>query len=142
MVLAGALIENHKLRGEWAELVFMERAKELGFGVSFPWGESSRYDVGLEWEGRYMRVQVKSTIYKIGNSYVCNTRPDNDQRPYTLKQIDFLAAFVIPEKVWYIVPARVSTRLKGNIWLSPHKKGHKYERFMEAWELLRGCDGE
>ena len=141
MVVSGALIENHKIRGEWVELVFMERAKELGFEVLFPWGESSRYDVGLEWEGRYIRVQVKSTIYKIGNSYVCNTRPDNDDEPYTMEQIDYLAAYVIPENVWYIVPAEVATRLKGNIWLSPHKKGHKYEPFMEAWELLKE-DGE
>ena len=62
--------------------------------------------------------------------------PDNDRRPYTVQQIDFLAAYVIPVNVWYIVPAKVATRLKGNIWLSPHKPEHKHERFMEAWELL------
>ena len=133
----GERIKNHKRRGEWAELEFMARATGMGFGVSRPWGESSRYDVGVEYGGRYMRVQVKSTIYKIGNAYVCNTRPDNDHRPYTVGQIDFLAAYVIPADVWYIVPARAATALKGNIWLSPHKKGHKYERFLEAWELLR-----
>ena len=138
--MSGALIKNHKLRGEWAELVFMARAKQMGLGVPTPWGESSRYDVMLEHEGRYMRVQVKSTIYRVGNAYVCNTRPDNDDQPYTTRQIDFLAAYVIPANVWYILPAKVATRLKGNIWLSPHKKGHKYEPFMEAWELLRGCD--
>lgn len=138
MVIAGALIKNHKLRGEWAELVFMARVKELGFGVLQPWGESSRYDVGVEWEGRFMRVQVKSTIYKVGNAYVCNTRPDDNKKPYTVREIDFLAAYVIPVNVWYIVPAGVATRLKGNIWLSPHKKGHKYERFMEAWEVMKG----
>ena len=141
MVCLGARIKNHKRRGEWAELVFMARVKEMGFGLVRPWGESSRYDVGVEWEGRYMRVQVKSTIYKVGHSYVCNTRPDNDYKPYTVRQIDFLAAYVIPQDVWYIVPARVATRLKGNIWLSPHKKGHKYERFMEAWELLKSPVG-
>jgi hypothetical protein len=138
VVIAGALIKNHKLRGEWAELVFMARVKELGFGLLQPWGESSRYDVGVEWEGRFMRVQVKSTIYKVGNAYVCNTRPDDDKKPYTVREIDFLAAYVIPVNVWYIVPAGVATRLKGNIWLSPHKKGHKYERFMEAWEVMKG----
>ena len=139
-MIAGALIKNHKLRGEWAELVFMARAKEQGFAVLMPWGESSRYDIGLEWEGRYLRVQVKSTIYKVGNSYVCNTRPDNDKRPYTPGQIDFMAAYVIPVDVWYVLPVRVATRLKGNVWLSPHKVGHKYERFMEAWDLLRRAE--
>ena len=117
----------------------MARAKEMGFELVRPWGESSRYDVGVEWEGLYMRVQVKSTIYKVGKSYVCNTRPDNDRRPYTARQIDFLAAYAIPVDAWYIVPARVATRLKGNIWLSPHKKGHKYESWLEAWHLLKGA---
>jgi hypothetical protein len=79
----GAAIKSHKERGEWAELQFMARATGLGLGVSKPWGESRPYDVGIEHGQRYMRVQVKSTIYKIGKSYVCNTRPDNDLRPYT-----------------------------------------------------------
>lgn len=133
----GANIKNHKLRGEWAELRFMARAAEQGLGVSKPWGESARYDVGVEYEGRFLRVQVKSTIYKVGKSYVCNTRPDNNDQPYTMGQIDFMAAYVIPDDVWYILPARVATALKGNIWLSPHRKGHKYERYVEAWELLK-----
>jgi hypothetical protein len=137
----GAAIKSHKERGEWAELQFMARATGMGFGVAKPWGESRPYDVGIEQDGRYMRVQVKSTIYKVGNSYVCNTRPDNDLRPYTMAQIDFMAAYVIPVDVWYIIPARVATALKGNIWLSPHKKGHKYECFMEEWELLKDSRG-
>ena len=137
MVSAGVFIKNHKERGEWAELVFMTRARGLGYRLLQPWGESSRYDVCLEWKGRFVRVQVKSTVYKVGHAYVCNTRPDCDDRPYTVRQIDFLAAYVIPVDEWYILPARVATRLKGNVWLSPHKAGHKYEHFMEAWELLR-----
>ena len=48
MVCLGARIKNHKLRGEWAELVFMARVKEMGFGLVRPWGESTRYDVGVE----------------------------------------------------------------------------------------------
>jgi PD-(D/E)XK endonuclease len=133
----GSQIKNHKLRGEWAELRFMARAAEHGLGVSKPWGESARYDVGVEHNGRFLRVQVKSTIYQVGQAYVCNTRPDNDHQPYTCGQIDFMAAYVIPEDVWYILPARVATALKGNIWLSPHKPGHKYQQYMEAWQLLR-----
>ena len=138
MVISKALIKNHKARGEWAELVFMARAKQLGFELIRPWGESSPYDVCVYSRGQFVRVQVKSTLYRVGKSYVCNTRPDNDEHPYTVKDIDILAAYVIPVDIWYIVPARIATRLKGNIWLSPHKKGHKYEQFLEAWELLEG----
>jgi hypothetical protein len=137
----GELIKTSKRRGEWAELQFMARAMGLGFGVSKPWGESGRYDVGIDHLGRYMRVQVKSTTLKIGNAYVCNTRPDDHERPYTLEQIDFMAAYVIPVNLWYIVPAPIIIALKGNMWLSPHKKGHKYERFLEAWELIANARG-
>lgn len=119
----------------------MAKAAEQGFGVSKPWGESSRYDVGVEHEGQFLRVQVKSTVYQVGNSYVCNTRPDNDKQPYTCGQIDFMAAYVIPADVWYILPAHVALALKGNIWLSPHKPGHKYEPYMEAWHLFRESPG-
>jgi hypothetical protein len=115
----------------------MTRAMGRGFEVSRPWGESARYDVGVEYRGQYARVQVKSTIYRIGNAYVCNTRPDSRKNLYTVRQIDFLAAYIIPLDVWYIIPAKVATALKGNIWLSPHKKGHKYECFLECWDLLK-----
>jgi hypothetical protein len=132
------LIANCKQRGEWAELRFMARVAELGLTVTKPWGESARYDVAVEHDGIFLRVQVKSTMYRVGNAYVCNVRPDSDLRPYTVGEIDFLAAYVIPEDVWYILPSPVATALKGNIWLSPLKPGHKYERYKEAWELLCG----
>jgi PD-(D/E)XK endonuclease len=51
-------------------------------------------------------------------------------------QIDFVAAYIIPLDLWYILPAPVTTRLHGHISLSPHRKGHKYEPYVEAWHLL------
>ncbi len=101
-------------------------------------GVESRYFLRTNGHPLFLRVQVKSTGYRVGRSYVCNVRSDNHLHPYTVRQIDYLAAYVIPEDVWYIVPARVATALKGHIWLSPHKPGHKYERYMDAWDLLRG----
>jgi hypothetical protein len=45
---------------------------------------------------------------------------------------------VIPKDLWYIVPARaVIGVVARDICLSPHLKGHKYECYMEAWDLLR-----
>ena len=139
---AGERIKNHKRRGEWAELVFGARASQLGFIVLKPWGESAPYDVVLEWKGQCIRVQVKSTMHRQYNSYVCNTRPNDDYQPYGVRDIDFMAVYVIPVDKWYILPVKTITKLMGNIWLAPHKKGHKYERFLEAWELLRNRRGK
>ena len=113
----------------------MACAAEHGFNVSRPWGDSSRYDFALELDGQFLRVQVKSTTCMSEGSYICNFRPGG--RPYTQKQIDFFAVYVIPEDVWYIIPARTGLRIKQNIRLRPHRKNHKHERYREAWELLR-----
>ena len=58
--------------------------------------------------------------------------------------VDYFAIYVFPEDVWYIFPAK---RLAGmrSVALTPHLKGHKYERYMEGWSLLTRrhfCHGE
>jgi hypothetical protein len=50
--------------------------------------------------------------------------------------IDFLAAYIIPLDLWYILPAPITTRLQGHISLSPHHPNHKYQPYQEAWHLL------
>jgi hypothetical protein len=56
--------------------------------------------------------------------------------PLPENQTDFLPAYIIPLDLWCILPAPVTTRLHGDISLSPHRKGHKYEPYLEAWHLL------
>ncbi|HYX67757.1 MAG TPA: group I intron-associated PD-(D/E)XK endonuclease [Terriglobales bacterium] len=143
------MIKHPKRRGEWVELQFMARAAAHGLTVSKPWGDSARYDFAVEHNGRFSRVQVKSTTrfdtgrYGRVGAYICNTvsrAPYRKAESYTAKQIDFLAAYIIPEEVWYIVPAALLTRFA--IALNPHRRDNKYFRFLEAWDLLRGetCD--
>jgi hypothetical protein len=127
-----------KLQGEWAELLFMTRAAERGFSVSKPWGESQAYDVTVESEGKFLRVQVKSTASTSGDKgYVCSFMQTGTP-PYRREQVDFFAIYVIPEDVWYIIPSEVATRQKYNILVSPRRKKQKYASYIEAWHLLRG----
>jgi len=42
----------------------MARATELQLHVSKPWGNSYRYDVGIESGEKLLRVQVKCTMHK------------------------------------------------------------------------------
>ena len=131
--------KNPKKRGEWVELKFMVKAAEYGLGVSKPWGDSSRYDFGVSDGGALVRVQVKSTLYRDGRSYACAVGPNLQMRqPYTKKDFDFLAVYIIPEDIWYIIPAKLVVRGgMGMIVLTPSAAGHKYEPYMEAWHLLR-----
>jgi hypothetical protein len=140
MKVFGETISNPKERGEWAELRFMARATEEGFRVSKPWGDSARYDFALEANGRFLSVQVKSSIFRSGTGYRCSMQPtgyNGASRRYTTEQVDFFAAYIIPEDLWYILPAKIADDLVGKLRVSPNNKHHKYERYKEAWHLLR-----
>ncbi len=131
----GMKIRHPKLRGEWAEMRFMARAAEHGLQVTKPWGETARYDFAVERAGRFLRVQVKSTGFKDRTGYSCTVR--GSQGPYVGDPFDFLAAYLIPEDVWYIIPAE-KVKGQGSIALYPKLKNSKYGRYKEAWRLLRG----
>jgi hypothetical protein len=73
-------------------------------------------------------------MYKRQGTYVCNVLANNG--PYGANQIDFVAAYVIPADLWYIIPAHAFQR-QCHVHLSPHLKVSKYARYREAWHLLR-----
>lgn len=75
-------ITNKKLRGEWAETVFMTRAIELGLPISKPWGEMRSFDFVVGRTRHFVSVQVKSTILEseFGNAYVCTVRGGHKDR--------------------------------------------------------------
>ncbi len=116
----------------------MTRAAEQGYSVSKPFGDSTRYDVSVENEGRFRRVQVKSTSSSRGElGFICTLKRTGIHY-YRLDEVDFFAIYVLPEKVWYILPARVVLRLVSNIRLAPRDKTQKYTAYIEAWHLLGG----
>jgi len=131
----GMKIKHPKLRGEWAEMCFMMRAAEHGLSATRPWGEMSRYDFAVEYKGHFSRVQVKSTMFLDRGGYSCSVR--GWRGPYEGDPFDFLAVYVIPEDVWYIIPA-AKFKMQGSIALYPHLKKSKYGKYREAWHLLRG----
>jgi PD-(D/E)XK endonuclease len=79
-------ISDKKLRGEWAEMVFMTRATELGLPVSKPWGESRSYDFVVGRPGYFVAVQVKSTTFELDEGYICSVAGN---KPYPLVLMTF-----------------------------------------------------
>ena len=140
---AGDLIKNCKRRGEWSELQFMARAANEGLRLAKPWGDSSRYDVIVESDGQFVRVQVKSTANRQPNgAYVCGVHPSPGSELYKRGDFDFLAAYVIPENVWFIIPACVIVRRKKtSITLLAGAVGSEWAAYEEAWNLLRDYRG-
>ena len=65
-------------------------------------GESDSYDVLVGIRRGFWRVQVKRAPYLRQGQYVANAK--GNSRLYTKDDIDFIAAHLIQENIWYIVP--------------------------------------
>lgn len=134
------IIKDKKLRGEWAESVFIARAGEEGLAASKPWGDSRSYDCVVGSPGRFVAVQVKCTLFRStsGEGYSCSTC--SSHKRYKKGAFDYLAAYVIPEDVWYIIPAK-EVLGRRSISLCTETGEAKYEPYREAWHLLREAAG-
>jgi hypothetical protein len=132
------IIKDKKKRGEWAESVFLVRAGEEGLAASKPWGDSRSFDCVVGRPGKFVAVQVKCTIARLvsGTGYNCSVC--SSHKPYPPGSFDFVAAYVILEDVWYIIPEKEIRGLK-SISLCTTELGSeaKYEQYREAWSLLR-----
>ncbi|MFZ0817496.1 MAG: group I intron-associated PD-(D/E)XK endonuclease [Candidatus Sulfotelmatobacter sp.] len=137
MGLWGRRFRNQAEQGEWAEIRFVARAAEQRFRVSKPWGNTAPYDLMVERDGKICRVQVKSTTCRVSSgAYPCSM-PSGKRWVRLLEEVDYVVAYVIPLDLWYVIPAGVVKKRKGAITLAPWRRRSKYERYMEAWYLMR-----
>ncbi|MGI9101685.1 MAG: group I intron-associated PD-(D/E)XK endonuclease [Terriglobales bacterium] len=153
--LKKAYPSDQKERGEWVELLFMAEAARMGLKVARPHGDSARFDVIVESDGKLHRVQVKSTAQKHRAYYSCTCswiayergtssgNPKLDRHSwklhknrYTTAQADFIAAYVIPDDVWYIIPVTDLTTATLCLPARDYPGANRYRRYAEAWHLL------
>ena len=116
--------------GQIAELRFWVEALRRGVIVAKP-HEGARYDFLVDCGRRIFRVQVKSTSAKVQRCYRVNAFGGSGIR-YTGGEVDILAAYIIPEKEWWIIPLR-ALHGAGSAVLT---RGGRLARYREAWHLL------
>ena len=131
---------NTKLTGERSEAAFLQRASALGFGVAKPWGDSLRYDFILDNGQRLWRVQVKCTETIRARAYETRATYSvgKGRAVYTRKDIDFVAAHLVPLDLWYLVPVDVCTPAP-MLRFYPHRKAKRMrlEKYRELWSQLK-----
>jgi PD-(D/E)XK endonuclease len=137
---------TRKQQGELAEMGFMFKAAGLGFGVAKPWGDSQPYDYILDSGKRFWRVQVKSTYVARAHGYIVNSSglTAGKKRAYTAEQIDILVAYIVAEDIWYVIPvAAFAQRRQLKLYPSGCKmrNGGRYEKYREAWDLMKARPG-
>jgi hypothetical protein len=93
---------------------------------------------------RLIRVQVKSSTQLVNGLYRINSgrRLNGRVVPYTLAEIDFIAAYIIPEDSWFILPL---PHILGQVSLMFRPIRSRipgvYDAYREAWHHLREPDG-
>lgn len=119
----------------------MRKAASLGLSAAKPWGEGERYDVIVRVENVCWRVQVKSVLAKSRGrrDYRVKTSRKRSRGSYLLysaTEIDFLVASIFSEDIWYVSPASFLER-QNCVWVSPGSKRSKFEKYREAWKLMK-----
>jgi len=123
-----------KIQGDNAELKFMLLSQELGYIISKPFGDNSKYDLIIDNGNDLEKIQIKSTSRKDTSSgmdcYNCLVCSGSKQKQkYNEKDVDFIVIYVIPENTWYKIPVK---EIKGKtVKLYPHRQSQRntYEKY-------------
>jgi hypothetical protein len=139
-------VGNSKQLGELGELLFACNAAVRGLGVSWPHGASERYDCLIDNGRRISRVQIKV----VGRAYAKNAYSVSCGRlaytargvprksiPYSTKDVDCLALYVVLENVWFLFPLQVlGKRVRVSLFTSDHPKRKIWAQYEANWGLL------
>ena len=128
-----------KQKGIVTELQCITAFNELGYHISIPYGENSRYDFIADINGKLIRVQVKSSSYKTDTSFNFSCRSSHTNAKgtqnirYTSEEIDYFCTY-FNGKCYLISVNECST--EKTLHYEPPKSGQiKGIAFAENYEL-------
>jgi PD-(D/E)XK endonuclease len=112
---------NHK--GDIAEIMVIATLLQRDYTVLKPVVGHRRYDVVIETEGRFLRVQIKAgRVVREGTTLEFNSRSFSGagvQRPYTTDEIDYFGIYCAALGKVYLVPVDAVGPGKGWLCLEP-----------------------
>lgn len=93
--------------GERAQGVILAEMMKNGFTILIPFGEGRRYDMVVEKEAQFFRLQCKAGRYENGvvKFNTCSVNWWNKtKKKYTREEIDYFAVYCEYTKKVYLVP--------------------------------------
>ena len=136
---------NSKQKGNLTELQCITAFYELGYSVSIPYGENSRYDIIADIYGHLLRIQIKTSSPLKGAEdeafvFSCRSTRVNTQgnisRKYTANEIDFFATFYRGK--CYLIPVSECSTEKTLRFVAP--KGKSNVNLAANYELQKQLD--
>ena len=115
-------------KGETSEGIILAALLRQGENVLIPFGYNHRYDLVVDRDGRFIRVQCKSGRLVSGGAVVafnaCSTNQRGERRAYTEKEIDMFAVYCPAIDRIFYVP--LDSKMKTTVWMrldEPKKTG-------------------
>ena len=125
--------------GERAQGVILAEVMKYGYTVLIPFGEGRRYDMVIEKEGQFSRLQCKTGRYINGviKFNTCSTNWFNKTRKlYTREEIDYFAVYCEYTGKVYLVPVEEITGSDGTLRVEPTANNQaKGVRWAKAYEI-------
>ena len=136
---------SSKQKGNLTELQCITAFYELGYAVSIPYGENSRYDFIADVNGKLLKIQVKTSSVKDNGSVIefsCRSTRVNSQGPisrtYTKEEIDYFCTYY--QNQCYLIPIEECSKSK-KLRFEPPKRGQKVGiNFASDYELEKQLD--
>ena len=135
-----------KLKGDIAEQAVILYALKQGWGVLRPIGDRLPYDLVLDVDGKFIRIQVKSAWFDTTRqNYVVDNRRTKTNRRIMLREkyqesdFDFAVVYIEEINVFYVIPITIFISYSSEIHLVESEKRQrkpKSAEYREAWNLL------
>ena len=135
-----------KQKGDIAEQATILQALKFGWGVLRPIGDRLPYDLVLDIDGIFVKIQVKYAWFDepSGNYVVDNRRTKTNRRimvreVYSQKDFDFAVIYLEDASIFYVMPVEVFVSYGSEIHFVESEKRQRKPRsaeFRNAWELI------
>lgn len=107
-------------KGDATEAIVLSKLVKKGYTVLHPWDDNQRYDLVLDIDGDFLRVQVKTGNYKeeYVEVHVTSNRSHSsgvEHKPYDKTQIDGFLVYCYEKNEMYWIPIEESNTSR--IWL-------------------------
>lgn len=111
---------NNKDKGNIGESRVITFALQRGYDVLIPFGDNLKYDIVIDRNGKFERIQVKycrsnKSFIKIGTRYCTGYKPKVGK--YTKDMIDWIAGYDVNTDICYFVPAEILGKGRNSIRL-------------------------
>lgn len=135
-----------KLKSDIAESAVTTELLKRSFRVLRPVGDRLSYDLGIDLEGKLVRIQVKRAWYnKRARYYTVDARRTKTNRRRMLRQcykasdFDFAIIYIADLNVFYVMPQSVFSSYESTIaFVETDKRQRKPKsaEYKERWDLL------